>query len=210
YQGPAPQDVAKFDVRADVNLGSKDQWSWRLSQQSASIPAPLVLPPPAYGGGALDSAIDGINLGTSWNHIWAPNLVSSVRGAGNYGYFQRDSPAQTNGEFLNRKYGIKAGTDLPGGFSQMTITGYAPLGTGAFNPVQRDSQNRQLAGDLTWTHGTHTVKVGSGLLRSQNNIYNINNELGGPFQFNGRYTRDGMADFLLGMPASSPGTRELR
>jgi hypothetical protein len=43
------------------------------------------------------------------------------------------------------------------------------------------------------------VKLGSSVLRSQNNIYNINNELGGPFQFNGRYTRDGIADFLLGM-----------
>jgi Carboxypeptidase regulatory-like domain len=199
YQSPAPQDVSKYDVRADVNFGSKDTWSWRLSGQDANIPAPLVLPPPAYGGGALDSAITGLNLGTTWTHIWAPNLIMSVRGAWNYGYFQRDSPAQTNGELLNRKYGIKAGTDLPGGLSQMNITGYQALGTGAFNPVQRDSQNRQLAGDLTWTHGTHTVKVGSGLLRSQNNIYNINNELGGPFQFNGRYTRDGMADFLLGM-----------
>lgn len=81
----------------------------------------------------------------------------------------------------------------------MNITGYQALGTGAFNPVQRDSQNRQVAGDVTWTRGTHTVKAGSGVLRSQNNIFNINNELGGPFQFNGRYTRDGMADFMLGM-----------
>ncbi len=199
YQSPANQDVGKYDIRADANLGSLDTISWRISRQNATIPAPLALPPPAYGGGALDSGVDGVNTGASWNHIWSPNLIMSIRGAWNYGYFERDSPAQAQGEFLNRKYGIRAGTDLAGGFSQMNITGYQALGTGAFNPVQRDSQNRQLTGDATWTRGKHAVKFGSSLLRSQNNIYNINNELGGPFQFNGRYTRDGMADFLLGM-----------
>ena len=109
------------------------------------------------------------------------------------------APRRKDGELLNKQYGIKGGTDLPGGFSQMNITGYQALGTGASNPVARDSQNRQVAGDVVWTHGAHTFKFGGNMLRSQNNIYNIRNELGGPYQFNARYTKDGMADFLLGM-----------
>ena len=56
-----------------------------------------------------------------------------------------------------------------------------------------------MTGDVVWTHRAHTVKFGAGTLRPQNNIQNVRNELGGPFQFNARYTRDGMADFLLGM-----------
>jgi hypothetical protein len=199
YQGPANQDWGKWDVRTDVNLGSKDNMFWRFSKQDQTVPAALNLPAPAYGGNALDQSTTGINTGATWNHIFTPNLIMSIRGAWNYGFFTRDSPAAATGEFLNRKYGIKGGTDLPGGFSQMNITGYQALGTGASNPVARDSQNRQLAGDVVWSRGAHSVKFGGSILRSQNNINNIRNELGGPYQFNARYTKDGMADFLLGL-----------
>jgi hypothetical protein len=200
YQSPAAQNWTKFDIRGDVNLGSKDNAFWRISRQDQSVPASLVLPPPAYGGGALDQTTQGYNTGATWNHIWRPNLIMAVRGAWNYGFFTRDNPAQAQGALLNRQYGIEGGNDsIPGGFSQMNITGYQALGIGPNNPVARDSQNRQLNGDLVWTRGSHTFKFGGSLLRSQNNIFNIRNEVIGPFQFNGRYTKDGMADFLLGM-----------
>jgi hypothetical protein len=199
YQGPVNQDWSKWDVRADVNMGSRDNMFWRFSKQDQIVPAALPLPPPAYGGGVLDQSTVGINTGATWNHIFTPNFILSVRGAWNYGFFTRDSPAASSGELLNKKYGIRGGTDLPGGFSQMNITGYQALGTGASNPVARDSQNRQLTGDLVWTHGAHSMKFGGSILRSQNNIYNIRNELGGPYQFNAKFTNDGMADFLLGM-----------
>ncbi len=200
YQSPANQDWTKYDVRGDVNLGSKDNAFWRYSKQNQAVPSSLVLPPPAFGGGALDQTTNGINTGATWNHIWRPNLIMAIRGAWNYGFFTRDNPAQAGGALLNRQYGIIGGNDtIPGGFSQMNITGYQALGIGANNPVARDSQNRQLVGDVVWTRGAHTFKFGANMLRSQNNIFNIRNEVIGPFQFNGRYTKDGMADFLLGM-----------
>lgn len=198
YQAPVRQDVIKWDFRTDVNLTSKDNVFWRLSRHDSDNPATLTLPPPAYGGGAYDWITEGYNTGANWNHIWTPNFIMSVRGAWNLALFKRDNPAQTQGELLNRKYGIKGGNDsIPGGFSVMSITGYRSLGIGGFNPVDRDSQNRQLAADATWTRGKHTVKFGLSLIRSQNNIFNIRNELGN-YQFNARYTRDGAADFLLG------------
>ncbi|HZT39254.1 MAG TPA: TonB-dependent receptor [Bryobacteraceae bacterium] len=200
YQAPAPQDAPKFDIRTDANLGAKDNVFWRISKQDATTPAVFSLPAPAYGGGPFDSQITGINTGATWNHIFTPGLIMSIRGAWNYGYFARDNPASTKSEFFNRKYGIKGGNDsIPGSFSNFNITGYASLGLGPNNPVFRDSQNRQLAGDVTWTRGAHTVKFGGSLIKSQNNIFNIRNEIGGPYQFNGRYTGDGMADFVLGM-----------
>ncbi len=200
YQSPVTEDDRKFDLRADVNFTSKDNFAWRFSRQTAVMPATPSLPAPAWGGNPLDSNVTGMNTGATWNHIFTPSLILSVRGGWNYGFFSRDNPAATMSEFYNQKYGIVGGTDtIPGSFSQMSITGYASLGTGPNNPVARDSQNRQIAGDLTWTHGAHTVKFGGSIIRSQNNIYNIRNEIGGPYQFNGRYTKDGMADFLLGM-----------
>ncbi len=195
---PRNQDVSRWDVRIDTNITTNDNVFWRLSKQNLDNPVSLALPPPAYGGG-FDFITEGYNTGATWNHIWSPNLIQSVRGAWNFALFKRDNPVQTNGEFLNRRYGIPGGNqDIPGGFSQMAITGYRALGIGAFNPVDRDSQNRQFATDLTWTHGRHSVKGGINLLRSQNNIYNIRTEIGA-YSFNARYTTDGVGDFLLGM-----------
>ena len=200
YQSPNNQDVNKFDVRADVNLGTRDNVYWRMSQQHATLPAVLNLPPPAWGGNPFDSYVDGINTGGTWNHIFTPTLILSVRGGWNYGFFARDNPAASRGQFFNQQLGIAAGTSsIPGAFSNFNPTGYASLGLGPNNPVYRDSQNRQATADLTWTHGKHSVKFGGSTIRSENNIFNIRNEVGGPYAFNSQYTKDGFADFLLGM-----------
>lgn len=165
---------------------------------NTETPAVLPLPAPAYGGGVLDSLTEGYNTGATWNHLWTPNLIMSIRSGWSLALFKRDNPAITNGELFNRKYGIKGGNDaIPGGFTQMGITGYRALGIGPNNPVDRDSQNRQLAGDLTWVRGKHTVKFGANQIWSQNNIYNIRQEIGG-YTFNNRFTGDGLADFFLG------------
>ena len=199
YQPPSNVDVYKWDARADANLGSKDNVYWRISRHDTNNPAALPLPPPAYGGGSFDYITEGTNTGVNWNRVWTPNLIMSVRAGWNYARFRRDNPVATNGELLNRKYGIRGGNDtIPGGFSAFAITGYQGLGIGGANPADRNSQNRQLAADTTWTRGKHTVKSGLSILRSQNDIFIVRTEIGG-YQFNGRFTRDGMADFLLGM-----------
>ena len=199
YQGPVKQDVDKWSARADVNLGAGDNAYWRITVHDLANPVALALPPPAYGGGAYDWITQGINTGAGWNRVWSPNVIMSVRAGWNFALFKRDNPAQAAGELLNKKYGIPGGNDtIPGGFSSMGITGYRAVGIGGFNPVDRDSQNRQIIGDVTWIKGSHTVKMGASFLRSQNNIFNIRNEIGS-YSFNGRYTADGAADFMLGM-----------
>ncbi len=198
YLSPRHQDVDKWDIRADQNIASNDTFFWRLSKQDVSVPDTPSLPAPAYGGGNLDYITQGYNTGVGWNHVFGPTLLLSVRAGWNYTSFKRDNPASTNGELLNAKYGIKGGDNtLPGGFSQMSITGYQALGIGGFNPVDRNSQNRQLSGDLTWIYGRHTFKFGTGTLWSQNNIANTRGAIGS-YSFNSQYTGDGAADFLLG------------
>ncbi len=198
YLSPRNQDVDKWDVRIDQNLGSQDTAFWRLSKQDVNVPDTPSLPAPAYGGGNLDYITEGYNTGAGWNHIFSPTLLASVRAGWNFTLFKRNNPASTNGAFLNQEYGIKGGDNtIPGGFSQLSITGYRALGIGGFNPVDRDSQNRQLSGDLTWIKSRHTFKFGAGFLRSQNNILSSRNSVGN-YTFNSQYTNDGAADFLLG------------
>lgn len=201
FNAPRQQDVELFGFRFDVNLGSKDNVSYRYSQQDLLSPAALLLPPPAFTPNN-DFNTQGKITSATWNHIFTPTLLMSLRGAWNFGLFIRDNPAQAGRDFLNLTYGIPGGNpNIPGGMSAMNITGYTSLGLGANNPVDRDSQNRQLVGDLTWIKGAHTIKMGANLLRMQNNIFNIRSEIGN-YQFNGRFTNDGAADFLLGVASA--------
>jgi hypothetical protein len=196
---PRKQDVDKWDLRLDQNIGSADNAFFRFSTHDTFLPDTPNLPAPAFGGGNLDYITEGINTGIGWNHIFKPTLLMSVRGGWNYARFKRDNPAASLGRNFNQEFGIPGASAIPdGGFSQMNITGYRALGIGANNPVDRNSQNRQVSGDLTWLTGRHSFKTGASLIRSQNPIYNIRNTLG-TWTFNGQYSGDGAADFLLGI-----------
>jgi hypothetical protein len=196
---PQNQDVDKYDVRVDQNAGTKDNLFFRYSSHDTFLPDTPNLPAPAYGAGNLDYITEGINTGAGWNHIFTPSLIFSVRAGWNYARFKRNNPASALGHNFNQEYGIPGASFSPdGSFSQLNITGYRALGIGPNNPVDRNSQNRQLTGDLSWTHGRHTVKTGASFIRSQNPIFNSRNTIGS-FTFNGSYTGDGQADFLLGL-----------
>ncbi len=197
-QSPLVEDVDKWDTRIDFQPGPKNSFFWRLSAHDFVRPQALTLPPPAFGGGN-DQLVEGLNTGATWNRILTPNLLLSIRGGWNFGLFKRDNPAAAGGELLNDKYGIQgANNTVPGGFSIQSITGYTNVGLGAFNPVDRDSQNRQLVADLSWIRGKHSMKMGFNYIRSQNNIFNIRHEIGS-YTYNSQFTGDGQADFLLGM-----------
>ncbi len=198
YLSPQNQDVDKWDLRIDQNAGTKDNFFFRFSTHDSFLPDTPALPAPAYGSGNLDYITEGINTGIGWNHIFTSNLIMSVRGGWNFARFKRNNPASALGHNFNKEFGIPGASYVPdGGFSQVSITGYRALGIGANNPVDRNSQNRQVSGDLSWNHQRHAVKAGVSFIRSQNPIYNIRNTLG-TFTFNGAYTGDGAADFLLG------------
>jgi len=199
YLSPRIQDVDKWDVRIDQNVGARITSFWRLSKHDTSLPDTPSLPAPAFGGGNLDYITEGYNTGAGLNYILASTTILSLRGGWNFALFKRNNPESALGTFFNERFGIPGATErVDGGFSQMNITGYRALGIGGFNPVDRDSQNRQLTGDLSWIRGRHTWKFGAGFIRSQNPILNIRNVLGN-YTFDSRYTRDGAADFLLGL-----------
>lgn len=199
YLSPRNQNVDKWDFRADHNMGASDNFFFRFSAHDTFLPDTPSLPAPAYGSGNLDYITEGVNTGIGWNHIFSPSLILTTRAGWNYARFQRNNPASALGHNFNQEFGIPGASYVPdGSFSQMAITGYRALGIGANNPVDRNSQNRQVNGDLTWVRGRHSIKTGASFIRSQNPIYNIRNTLG-TYTFNGQYSGDGAADFLLGV-----------
>jgi len=198
YQSPQKEDDNNFGIRIDHSFRDKDNAFVRITRNDRVVPAVLNLPPPAFGSGPYDWTVTGWNVGLNWNHIFTPTVIANFRGGWNYAEFTRVNPAVAGKENWNAKLGIPTvDKSQPGGFASIGLTGYRGLGLGAFNGVDRDSQNRQVAGDVTWIKGRHTMKTGVNVLRSQNNIFNIRYEVGA-FNFNGRYTGDAAADFLLG------------
>ena len=64
-------------------------------------------------------------------------------------------------------------------------------------PNSDGSQDRQLSGDLTWTKGAHNLKFGVQANWLQTNFLS-SQQSSGIFTFNGEYTKNAFADFLLG------------
>jgi hypothetical protein len=206
YNGPNDEDDRRWDVRLDHMFREKDSIYGRVSNYHVKIPGILNLPPPAFGANAFDETINGWAGSLGWNHIFSGSLIAVTRMSWTYNQFSRVNPAVGGTANLNQKYGILGGDDsIPGGFSSFGITGYTQLGLGANNPTIRDSQNRQFMTDLNWSHGAHNLKFGANLMRIQNNIVNDNYDIG-LWTFNGQFTGDGMADFLLGWSSQWQGS----
>jgi hypothetical protein len=198
YDGPDDEDDHRWDVRVDYTLSQKDTIYARVSNYGVRIPGILNLPPPAFGANAFDEKINGYNSFLGWTHIFSPSLVAITRASYSYNQFSRVNPAVGGTANLNAEYGIPGGDNtIPGAMSSFGITGYTQLGLGSNNPTVRDSQNRQIVSDFNWARGAHNVKFGVNLIRLQNNIVNSNYDIG-IWNFNGQFTGDGMADFLLG------------
>ena len=55
---------------------------------------------------------------------------------------------------------------------------------------------------ITWTRGTHSIKAGADIRRVRSDAF-LATRQNNSYTFNGQFTRDGFADFLLGIPSSS-------
>jgi hypothetical protein len=206
YAGPNDEDDHRWDIRVDNTFRENNSIYGRVSHYGVKIPGILNLPPPAFGANAFDETISGWNGAIGWNHIFSGSLVSITRASWSYNQFSRLNPAVAGTANLNAKYGIPGGDDsIAGGMSSFSITGYTQLGLGSNNPTVRNSQNRQIMSDLNWSHGAHNLKFGVNVLRLQNNIVNSNYEIG-LWTFNGQFTGDGMADFLIGWSSQWQGS----
>jgi hypothetical protein len=206
FNGPNDENDLRWDVRVDHIFSEKDNIYARVSHFGLSIPGILKLPPPAFGANAFDETIAGWNDNIGWNHVFSNSLVAITRLSWSYNQFSRVNPAIAGTANLNQKYGILGGDNsIPGGFSSFAITGYQQIGVGANNPTLRDSQNRQIVSDLNWSHGAHDIKFGANVLWLQNNIVNSNFDIG-LWTFNGQFSGDGAADFLLGWSSQWQGS----
>jgi hypothetical protein len=193
YQSPSNQDAHRWDLRVDQIIDDKQNLFFRFSDQVVDTGVSVVLPPDngQYYAGAGADAANSKSFVLGYNRVWTPAIVSSIRAGWN-------DLAWTN-YFPNQSLtgiGIPGVSDASPGFSNIVITGYPSLGVTNV-PNADASQDRQLSGDVTWSKGSHSLKFGIQQYWLQTNFLSSQRS-SGIFSFDGQYTKNALADFLLG------------
>jgi hypothetical protein len=202
YNSPSNANNYRYDVRSDQVLGSTQTLFERYSSQQTrdSVAANLAPLNGNYvqGSGAQNSYNQAFVVG--YNNAISPRFLLSVRLSWNNLYWYNFLPSQTL-----TSVGIPGVSTVNPGFTQLAISNFATLGVTNVPNID-DSQNRELAGDVTWSRGNHTIKIGIQQFWLQTN-FNSSQKSTGVINFNGQYTSksgasgssdQAFADFLLG------------
>jgi len=199
---PNPILSDQFDIRIDHTINSKQNVFGRWTYKNKRFLSPSGLGLPAEQDFEHDNQIV-----LAHNYAITPNLVNELRGGisrrQNGGTFPIDGPAFMQQLGLNPQ---QLGPFPPGGFPDFVFEPRSGNITNIVHtrPNPERSQNFQINENLAWTKGKHTMKFGFDLRRlhlitawysgsSQADDY-------GDFFFNGQYTGNNFADFLLGVP----------
>ncbi|MBO0858009.1 MAG: TonB-dependent receptor [Chloracidobacterium sp.] len=141
------------------------------------------------------------NISAEHVHTFSSNLINTFR----YGYSWTNNvlgqPEFAASNVVADEFGIKNLFPDSGLFSapQINISGFSSLGGGAFQPNGSVDRNNQFIEQLTYIRGHHSMKFGGDLrlYRWDDLGYATRN---GSFNFNGQFTGNAFADFLLGYP----------
>lgn len=94
--------------------------------------------------------------------------------------------------------GVNMYSSVPN-FLNLTVNGYFSGGCGTCAPALFDQDSYQAADDIDLIHGRHHFSFGGDWVHM---LFNYRNNVvaNGSFTFNGQFTGDALADFLLGLP----------
>lgn len=151
------------------------------------------------------------NAALQYLHIFTPSLVNELRLGTDLEHVKQLS-VRANTDFTAASIGINGFlvggpngrplTPAEEGFPTLSISGYINIGDGTAASNLDDSRTYQLADNLTWTKGKHTIVIGADIRHVQDNA-TTNNTPYGSESFTGSMTGNPAADFMLGIPATS-------
>jgi len=143
------------------------------------------------------------NLGIGETHTFSPTLIGELKLG-----FNRTAGGQQQQnntvDFANQFNIAGASRDpIDRGLPRITFAPFNAFGDVA-TPISRRDNDYQVGYNLSWFLGKHNLNFGGAYKRVQFNPFVPSNKRG-QFTFDGRYTKDPFADFLLGLPASAQG-----
>lgn len=205
---PTTQDTHKWDVRMDYNHSDKDRFFARYSfNQDYNFKEPTM--PGLADTGAQDGGRQYARnqaLGTSWNRILSPTVVNEFRVG--YNKTAADFSHATLGQASGSDFGFRglpSFLDDVGGLPRMTITGYQSVGVGNFRPQYRNPYSLQFTNATTLARGAQTWKFGVDYRYKHDEWVDLQYRTVA-YNFDARFTNDGIADFLLGNVQSLGGS----
>ena len=201
---PTVNDVRdQFGARFDYQLSASQSLLLRYMRSDTERLTPKVIAPVDQQATATLQ-----DVMASHNYVIASNVINQARVSINR---ISAKPAVTSG-LSPRDYGINfANTNpLAAGLPSIAVAGFfgggaLALGDGQQPFVSRVNHVWQVADDLTWISGRHSLKFGVDVRREAMNIAFINRP-NGDLAFNGGFTGNAAADFLLGLPSLARAT----
>ena len=195
----------QFGVRFDYQLGSRQSVLGRYMRSNTDRLTPKIIAP--IDQRALATLQDGL---VSHNFVISSSIINQARFSVNR---ISANPAVTSG-LSPRSYGINFANTNPiaAGLPSIVVSGFFGGGNAALGDAQQPFVDRvnhvwQLADDMTWITGRHSLKFGGDIRREAMRIAFINRP-NGDLTFSGGLTGNAAADFLLGFPAQARATTQ--
>jgi hypothetical protein len=193
----------RWDTRVDEVLSANQTLFGRYSSEQVRNLLTSSLPPlngQYYAGGGANYD-NSQAFAAGYNLVLSANLLGAAHVGWNKIFWKQGFPNQSL-----TGVGIPGVPNLYPGFSEMSVSSYATIGV-SNTPNSDDSQDREIAADITWNHGAHTLKFGWQEFWLQTN-FDSSQETTGIFTFSGVYSEQKptstasldqkFADFLLG------------
>ena len=189
----------QWDMRGDQSFSNADKLFVRYSYYILNFVNPGPLPAPLIGSTNFQQSINdqsGHEAVLGETHVFGASVVNELR----LGYNRVSNalnPFVT--DVIDPQFGIGYIPAQPGltGLPTIAINGYSNLGEAGFLPDAKGSDTAQITDSILWNHGAHFFKAG-GEYRWVRSRYDIYGNARGSFTFNGVFSGNGFADFLLG------------
>ncbi len=192
YSIPNPNQEGQYIGRIDYNQSSKNQMFGRYFADSYSAPGQWnpqdILVTQNPGNSELAQAF---TFGDTY--LFGPNTINSFHAT----FTRRRDDRGPNASDINaRDLGINMFTYVPNDF-RLSVSNSFDVGCGICSPGFFNVNTFQEADDLDVIRGKHQMAFGVDIIRTQNNT-NAGYLQNGSFSMNGQFTKDPLADFLLG------------
>ncbi len=203
---PFSQSVDRYSFRLDHKANDSNQFR-------ATYIAGLYGPNPTTGATSRYGGMAGIgerNMNTvlGWTHIFSPTVVGDLTAAYLHLPVFR-TPQNVGTDFSSIIPGL--GTEVIQGAPQIAISNITTVSEQGSKVL---GQDLQLIGNLNKTAGRHNLKIGFSYLHDSTANLIASAPQRGAYNFNGQYSGNAYADFLLGYPSTTqkpnPNTQILR
>jgi hypothetical protein len=191
-----------FDVRVDQIFGPSDRLFARYSYNNVATFTPGILPETTVDGIAIQpgGAVANFagpaqdlayNFQINYSHIFTPKLLLNLFAS--YLRLDNQSFPLNYGTNASSAFGLKGANFSPttSALTPVAVTGYASVGDGVFIPLTDLDNTFQYGGNITSTHGRHTIKAGASLIRRQS------------FQYQDSYGTGYLIDAVGGTPQNN-------